>query len=47
VRDFDVKLSTTHPLADLKEGDQRLMIAAEEMKQKYLAGLYNYDLDDN
>jgi len=47
VQDFDVKLSTTHPLADLKEGDQRLMIAAEETKQKYLAGLYNYDLDDN
>ena len=47
LRDFDVKLFTTHPSPDLKEEDQRLTIAAEETKQKYLAGLYNYDLDND
>jgi hypothetical protein len=47
LRDFDVKLFTTHPSADLKEEDQRLTIAAEETKQKYLAGLYNYNLYDD
>ena len=43
LRDFDVKLFTTHPSADLREEDDRLRVAAEETKQKWLAGLYKYD----
>ena len=44
LRDFDVKLFTTHPSADLKEEDERLTIVAEETKQKWQAGLYKYDV---
>jgi len=43
LRDFDDKLFNTHPSADLREEDRRLSLAAEETKQKWLAGFYKYD----
>jgi len=40
--DFDKQLFTSHPSNNLLEEDKRLHIAAEQMKKKWEAGLYNY-----